>query len=121
MKGLGIALPAAALLPGAVSPAGADSTKNVISGGAFPHHSFSVGHPHTKILLVPSTGYVLPPSPRWVAGYWAYQWIPQVYTSWVWIPGQYDPNGYWVEGHYMPQTIQAGYYQPIWISGSWAY
>lgn len=120
MKELAIALLAAALLGGAVSPARADSTKIIIGGGAFPHHRFSVGHPHTKILLVPSAGYILPSSPRWVAGYWTYQWIPQVYTSWVWIPGHYDPNGYWVEGNYVPQTIQTGYYQPIWISGSWA-
>ena len=121
MKAFVIQLVAAALLGGAVSPAGADSTKIIISGGAFPHHRFFVGHPHTKILLVPSTVYVVPLSPRWVPGYWTYQWIPQVYTSWGWIPGHYDPNGYWVEGDYVPQTIQTGYYQPIWISDSWAY
>ena len=121
MKGLAIALLAAAMLGGVVSPAGADSGKVIISGGAFPRHRVLVGPPHTKILLVPSTGYVLNPSPRWVPGYWTYQWIPQVYTSWVWIPGHYDPNGYWVEGNYAPQAVQTGYYQPIWISGSWAY
>ena len=53
-------------------------------------------------------------------GYWTYQWIPQVYTSWGWIPGHYDPNGYWVEGHYVPQTTQTGYYQPVWIGGYWS-
>ncbi len=119
MKRLAIAFLAAALLGGAVSPAGADGTKIIIRGGAFPHHRVSVGHPHTKILLVPSTVYVLPTSPRWVPGYWTYQWIPQAYTSWAWIPGHYDPNGYWVEGNYVPQTVQTGYYQPIWISGYW--
>ena len=118
MKGAAIAFLAAALLAVAVSPAGAASTKVIISGGAFPHHRV-VGHPPSKILLVPSTVYVVPPSPRWVPGYWTYQWVPQVYTSWEWIPGHYDPNGYWVEGNYVPQTIQTGYYQPYWVGGYW--
>ena len=112
MKRLAIALLAAALLGGAVSAAGADSTKIIIRGGVFPQHRVFVGHPHTRMIL-------LAPSPRWVPGYWTYQWIPQAYTSWVWVPGHYDPNGYWVEGNYAPQTVQTGYYQPIWVSGYW--
>ena len=119
MKRLAIALLAAALLGGAVSAAGADSTKIIIRGGVFPQHRVFVGRPDTNILFVPSTAYVLPPSPQLVPGYWTYQWIPQVYTSWVWIPAHYDPNGYWVEGNYVPQTVQTGYYQPIWVSGYW--
>ena len=123
MKAVAGALVAAALLVLAASPAAAGGTKIIISGGHFDHrsgfrhpgfrHKFFVGHPQTKII------YVVPSSPRWVPGYWTYQWIPQVYTSYVWVPGHYDPNWYWLEGHYLPHTVQTGYHQPIWVSGYW--
>jgi len=125
MKAFVILLVAAALLVLGGSPSAADGTKIIIrgghfiGGGHFPQHRVFATHPRTKILVVPSTVYVIRSSPRLVPGYWTYQWIPQVYTSWVWIPGHYDPNGYWVEGHYVPQTIQTGYYQPAWIGGYW--
>ena len=99
MKAFVIPLVAAALLVLGWSPSAAGGTKIII------------------IHVAPRTVYVIRSSPPLVPGYWTYQWIPQVYTSWAWIPGHYDPNGYWVEGHYAPQTIQTGYYQPIWISG----
>jgi len=125
MKAFVIPLVAAALLVLGGSPSAAGGTKIIISGGHFiggghfPQHRSFAPRSHTKIHVVPRTVYVIQSSPPSVPGYWTYQWIPQVYTSWAWIPGHYDPNGYWVEGHYAPQTIQTGYYQPIWISGSW--
>ena len=119
MKAFVIPLVAAALLVLGGSPSSAGGTKIVISGGHFPQHKFFATHPRTKIHVVPRTVYVIRPFRPLVPGYWTYQWIPQVHTSWAWIPGHYDPNGYWVEDHYAPQTIQTGYYQPVWISGSW--
>ena len=125
MKAFVIPLVAAVLLALGVSPSAADGTKIIISGGhfisggQFHRHEFIATHPHTNILVVPQTVYVVPSYPRWVPGYWTYQWIPQVQTSYVWVPAHYDANGYWVEDHYAPQTVQTGYYQPIWISGYW--
>lgn len=122
MKTFVIPLVTAALLALGGSPAAADGTKIIIGGGHFidrghfPQHRSFATHPHTRTLVVPGTVYVLQSSPRSVPGYWTYQWIPQVYTSWLWVPGHYDPGGYWVEGGYAPQTIQTGYYQPVWIS-----
>ena len=116
--GVGL-LVVAALLGLAASQADADGTKIIIGGGTFPHHNFS----HTKNIVAPKTVYVptylVPSYGRWVPGYWTYQWIPQVYTSYLWMPGQYDPNGYWVEAHYEPWLVQTGYYQPIWVAGYW--
>ena len=107
------------LLGVAASRADAGGTKIIIGGGVFPHHKFS----HTKIIVVPKTVYVptylVPSYGRWVSGYWTYQWVPQMYTSYLWVPGHYDPNGFWVEGHYEPRLVQTGYYQPIWVGGSW--
>ncbi|MBI3029868.1 MAG: hypothetical protein HYY64_10185 [Candidatus Rokubacteria bacterium] len=117
MKVFVIPLVAAALLVLGASSSAAGGTRIVIGRGHLPQHRVFATHPRAKIHVVPRTVYVIRSSPPSVRGYWTYQWIPQVYTSWAWIPGHYDPNGYWREGHYAPQTFQTGYYQPIWISG----
>jgi len=98
----GAALVAAALLA-AVSlvpaPAAADGVKIIVGGAHWPgpppgwrrlhpqgHTRGIVTDPRTRVILVPrpyyyAPSYVAPPSPRWVPGYWSYQWVPQVSTS----------------------------------------
>ena len=124
MRAVAGLLALAVLLSGAVFPAAADGTKIIIGGGAFHRHGFFVTHPHTQIIVVPRTvfvpTYVAPSYGRWVPGYWTYQWVPQVYTSQVWVPGYYSPDGFWVEGHWELRTVQTGYYQPLWVGGYWA-
>jgi hypothetical protein len=39
------------------------------------------------------------------AGYWAYQWVPTAYTTYVWVPGY---------GYY-PHVVTSGYYQRVWV------
>lgn len=134
MKGA-CALLAAALLVVSALPAAAGDAKSIPGGDASRHLRFKQPHPkiigggdasdrhpfnhdrfkrpHTQII------FVVPSYPRWVPGYWTYQWVPQVYTQYVWVPGYYDPNGYWVEGQYVPQAIETGYYRPYWVSGYW--
>jgi hypothetical protein len=81
---------------------------------------FAGGYPAHAPYHVPTYYVPASPAPRWVAGYWAQQWVPQVYAYQVWVPGYYDPYGYWVEGGYAIQTVDSGYYQPVWIEGHWA-
>ncbi len=50
-----------------------------------------------------------------VPGYWTYQWVPQVYSSTVWVPGQWSPDGTWIDGHYQSESVASGYWQPIWV------
>ena len=137
----GAALVAAALLA-AVSlvpaPAAADGVKIIVGGAHWPgpppgwrrlhpqgHTRGIVTDPRTRVILVPrpyyyAPSYVAPPSPRWVPGYWSYQWVPQVSTSYVYVPGYYTAEGVWVESYYTPQLTQTGYYQPVWMEGYWA-
>ena len=50
------------------------------------------------------------------AGYWAYQWVPTVSTTYVWVPGYVTADGTLVGGGYQPQVVTSGYYQPVWVS-----
>lgn len=51
------------------------------------------------------------------AGYWAYQWVPTAYTTYVWVPGYITADGTMVAGGYYPQVVTGGYYQPVWVNG----
>jgi hypothetical protein len=51
------------------------------------------------------------------AGYWAYQWVPIAYTTYVWVPGYVSAEGVLVGGGYQPQVVSSGYYQRVWVSG----
>jgi hypothetical protein len=55
----------------------------------------------------------------WAPGYWTYQWVPQIYSSNVWVPGQWAPDGAWIESHYAIQSTSTGYYQELWVSERW--
>lgn len=55
-------------------------------------------------------------APCCVTGYWAYQWVPTVYTTYVWVPGYVSTDGTMVAGGYQPQVVTSGYYQPVWVS-----
>lgn len=92
---------------------------------AFSPHPFLV-RPPAHIFIVPRPAFIVVPRPTfiassppcyWIPGYWASQWIPQSYTSDVWVPGQWSPDGTWIEGHYEPQTVSTGSYQPLWVEG----
>lgn len=51
------------------------------------------------------------------AGYWAYQWVPSAYTTYVWVPGYVTAEGTLVGGGYQPRIVGGGYYQRVWVSG----
>lgn len=50
-------------------------------------------------------------------GYWAYQWVPTAYTTYVWVPGYVTADGTLVGGGYQPRVVTGGYYQRVWVSG----
>ncbi len=71
-------------------------------------------HPHAA---VPQT-VIIAGAPAYscsTPGYWTYQWVPQVYSTTVWVPGQWAVDGSWVDAHYESQSVATGYWQPIWI------
>ena len=49
-------------------------------------------------------------------GHWAYQWVPALYTTYVWVPGYVTSDGLMVDGSYQPRMVPGGYYQPVWVS-----
>ena len=91
-----------------------------------PRTKVIVTDPRTRVIVAPRTyyyvpSYVAPVYPRWMPGYWTYQWVPQVSTSYAYVPGFYTTGGVWVESYYQPKMIQTGYYQqPVWVEGYWA-
>ena len=91
-----------------------------------PRTKVIVTDPRTRVIVAPRTyyyvpSYVAPVYPRWMPGYWTYQWVPRVSTSYAYVPGFYTAEGVWVESHYQPKMIQTGYYQqPVWVEGYWA-
>lgn len=122
----------AVLLAGIPLTAYADGAKVIIKRGPFVHHKgharFVHGHPHRAFSALhpsPHAGFFVPrtvivvPSRRWVPGYWSYQWVPQIYTGYVWVPGHWSPAGTWIEGHYETRAVTSGYYQPVWVNGYW--
>jgi len=69
------------------------------------------GHPgRPPIFTSPSVGCC--------AGYWAYQWVPTVSTTYVWVPGYITAEGVMVGGAYQPQVVSSGYYQLVWVNGN---
>jgi hypothetical protein len=58
------------------------------------------------------------PSVVCCAGYWAYQWVPTVSTTYVWVPGYITAEGVMVGGAYQPQVVSSGYYQLVWVNGN---
>ena len=50
-------------------------------------------------------------------GYWADQWVPTAYTTYVWVPGFVTAEGTLVGGGYQPRVVTGGYYQRVWVSG----
>jgi hypothetical protein len=50
-------------------------------------------------------------------GYWAYQWVPTAYTTYVWVPGYVSAEGVLVGGGYQPRVVGGGYYQLVWVNG----
>ncbi len=91
-----------------------------------PRARVIVTSPGAKVIVVPrpyvyAPSYVAPtPTLRWVPGYWTYQWVPQVSTVYVYVPGYYTAEGHWVESHYAPRLSQTGSYQAVWVGGYWS-
>ena len=52
------------------------------------------------------------------AGYWAYQWVPTAYATYVWVPGYVTADGVMVGGGYQPQIVNGGYYRLVWVNGN---
>lgn len=113
------------LLAASFATAQAAGVRIIISGPKFhagvPHHGLHRPH-HFKHhhVFAPGTVFVVSPSPRWVPGHWAYQWVPRISAYQVWVPGHWAPDGTWIEGHYGTRTVSGGYYRPIWVEGRWA-
>jgi hypothetical protein len=55
--------------------------------------------------------------PCCAGGYWAYQWVPVAYTTYIWVPGYVTEDGTMVGGGYQPQVVPGGYYQRVWVTG----
>lgn len=55
--------------------------------------------------------------PVYVPGYWADQWVPTAYTTYVWVPGYITADGSWLGGYYQPQVVTGGYYRRVWVGG----
>lgn len=67
-----------------------------------PEPAAPVKPPHGHPRRPPVVGY-----PYYAPGYWAYQWVPTTYTTYVWVPGY---------GYY-PHVVTSGYYQRVWVGG----
>jgi hypothetical protein len=91
-----------------------------------PRARVIVKDPGVRVIVAPRVPHVPPvfvapaPIPRWVPGYWAYQWLPHVSTAHVYVPGYFTADGLWVESHYEARVTQTGAYQPVWVQGYWA-
>lgn len=77
-----------------------------------PAPQVPVKPPHVHPGLPPVVTY-----PCCAVGYWAYQWVPTAYTTYVWLPGYVTAEGTLVGGGYYPQVLTGGYYQRVWVNG----
>jgi len=61
-----------------------------------------------------------PPGPRVglrvVINPWAFGYAPAPRAGWVWVDGQYAPDGTWIPGYWRPAVDQPGW---IWVPGHW--
>jgi len=123
MKALGIVIGLFVTLAAASAPAGADEVRATV----FTPNPFAMTPPPAPLGPRPTVQVpVQPPHagrppvvyPCCTAvGYWAYQWVPTTYTTYVWVPGYVTEDGTMVGGGYQPQIVSSGYYQPVWVSG----
>jgi len=140
---------ALAMLVGAAGPAGAwGGSAGIAVGGQRPFHDntrvlrpghgkvvtappkavfidkgWGPRHGRQPLYAAPYTYYVAPfyaDDPRWVPGFWTYQWVPQDYVQDAWVPGYYDARGVWIDGHWEQRAVQTGFYQQVWVDGYWA-
>lgn len=124
MKTLAVVVGLALVLLGSVSrPAdAADLRPTVLAPNPFamtPPPAPLIPRPASPAPVSPPHGQPGPPAvtyPCCAAGYWAYQWVPTAYTTYVWIPGFVSEDGTMVAGGYQPQVVAGGYYQPVWVS-----
>ena len=125
MKTLVVAIGVVIGLTGAsVGPA---SAGEVLRGTTFQPNPFAMTPPPAPLTPRPVAPAPAPPAHRpppvvtypccAPTGYWAYQWVPTVATTYVWVPGYVAADGSMVAGGYQPQLVSSGYYQPVWVSG----
>lgn len=62
----------------------------------------------------PYVSYSTPPV--YAPGYWSYQWVPQVYTTYVWVHSYWSVDGRLVQAHYAPRVVDAGSWQRVWVA-----
>ena len=77
----------------------------------FPHRAVRPGF----VFVAPPTLVYSAPQACVTAGYWAYQWVPTVYTQSTFVPGGFGPDGTWTESRYEQRAYASGYYQPYWV------
>ena len=111
------------LVAGAPASADAGGVKITINGGTAFHQGHPV-HPHHlhsggRVIVLPQPVYIVQPRRCLAPGYWTYPWVPQSYTDYVWVAGQYSSDALWVDGHWEPRVYAAGSYQPYWIPERW--
>lgn len=131
MKALVVAIGLVVAVTG--STAAVASAGEVLKPTDFQPNPFAMTPPPTPLAPRPATqgpagpppGHHRPPpvvtypccAPAPPSGYWAYQWIPTVATTYVWVPGYVTADGTMVAGGYQPQLVSSGYYQPVWVPG----
>ncbi len=107
-----------ALVFAAAAPARAHDVWIFVGGGGghFFRHEHRIGG-SSGVTVIPGQVFVVPPSYHrcFIPGYWTHQWIPQVYSYNVWVPGQWSPEGTWIAGHYAPQVQSTGSWHPVWV------
>ncbi len=121
MRALGLAI---ALRVGRAAGAGPAAAGEVLKGVPFTPNPFAMTPPPAPLVPRPATRPSTHPPHRppvvvypccAPSGYWAYQWVPTTYTTYIWVPGYVAADGTMVAGGYQPQVVSGGYYQQIWV------
>ena len=126
MKTLAVAIGFVIVVTGAV--VGPAAAGEVLKPTVFEPNPFAMTPPPTPLTPRPAAPAPPPPGHRpppvvtypccAPTGYWAYQWVPTVSTTYVWVPGYVTADGTIVPGGYGLQTVSSGYYQAVWVPGN---
>ncbi len=108
-----------ALIAGAAAPAAAWGDRVIVNGT--PPNVVHAPRPHYYSNYNSLPFYYKPPyvtystPPIYAPGYWSYQWVPRVYTTYVWAHSYWSVDGRLVQGHYEPCVVDAGSWQRVWV------
>ena len=107
-----------AVVIGVAAPAGAWGNRVIATDGhpnvvyaPRPYYSTYSSTPFYS--RPPYVSYAMPPV--YAPGYWSYQWVPQVYTTYVLVHSYWSVDGRLVQAHYEPRVVDAGSWQRVWV------